>query len=892
MTLAPQYDPLAIESGIYQRWLDAGVFTASADSDREPYVIVIPPPNVTSVLHSGHGLNNTLQDVLIRFQRMRGREVCWLPGTDHAGIATQNVVERALGDEGKTRHDLGREPFVERVWEHVKQTGDTILEQLKAIGCSCDWSRTRFTFDDEYSLAVRKVFVDLHEEGLVYRGQRVIHWCPRCRTSLSDEEAEFKDRDGHLYHIAYEVAGQKDGQTKQAVVATTRPETMFGDVCLVLHPEDERCATFEGLTVRIPLTNVEIPIRTSKAVERDFGTGMLKVTPAHDANDFDIAEELGGFDRPVTIGEDARMADSDRVPEGLRGMERFEAREKIVELLQETGQLVKIDQYSHALRFCYRCNTAVEPLLSNQWFVHMKPLAEPALEAYRTDRLKFVPERWGKVYEHWMTGIRDWNISRQLWWGHRIPAWFCNDPDCDFITVAMDEPAGCGKCGVSVRQDEDVLDTWFSSWLWPFATFGWPNDTPDIDKFYPGHTLITAPDIIFFWVARMVMAGYHFMGDRPFETVYLNGVVRDPQHRAFSKSLGNGIDPLDVVKLYGADALRFTLVAGAAAGTDIIMDRSDLESTFAAGRHFANKCWNIGRFIVSNLEGPTPSIDEIDKTQLELADRWILSRCQHTIDAVTDSLIRYRLNDAANDVYHFIWDDLADWYVEQVKPRLYGTVPGGDVARGVLCHVFETALKLLHPITPFLTEELWSHLAGEREALIAASTWPEADDKLLDADAEDSFGRVQAAISAIRTIRAEYRIPPGKKVRAMFEAADDKALAAFKAEQATIERLAKLGELSLDGAGSETVGAHAVLSDGSSAFVPLGDAIDVASECDRLNGELERIDKQLTGVSKKLKNEQFVSRAPAEVVEREHEKERSWTEQREALAAKLRALGC
>lgn len=892
MTLAPQYDPLAIESGIYQRWQDAGVFKASADSDREPYVIVIPPPNVTSELHSGHGLNNTLQDVLIRFQRMRGREACWLPGTDHAGIATQNVVERALAKEGTTRHDLGREQFVERIWEHVHKTGDTILEQLKAIGCSCDWSRTRFTFDDEYSLAVRKVFVDLHDAGLVYRGQRVIHWCPRCRTSLSDEEAEFKDREGHLYHIAYEVTDQTDGETKQAVVATTRPETMFGDVCLVLHPEDERTATFEGLTVRIPLTEIDIPIRTSKAVERDFGTGMLKVTPAHDSNDFDIAEELGGFDRPVTIGEDARMTDTDRVPEGLRGMDRFEARKKIVELLKESGQLVKVDQYSHAIRFCYRCNTAVEPLLSNQWFVRMKPLAEPALEAYKTDRLKFVPERWGKVYEKWMTEIRDWNISRQLWWGHRIPAWFCDDQDCDFITVAMDEPDGCGKCGGTVRQDEDVLDTWFSSWLWPFATFGWPEETPDVKKFYPGHTLVTAPDIIFFWVARMVMAGYQFMGDSPFETVYLNGVVRDPSHRKFSKSLGNGIDPLDVVELYGADALRFTLVAGAAAGTDIIMDRGDLESTFAAGRHFANKCWNIGRFIVSNLEGPTASVRELDAQQLELADRWILSRCQHTIDSVTDSLNRFRLNDAANDVYHFIWDDLADWYVEQVKPRLYGTTPGGDVARGVLTHVFETALKLLHPITPFLTEELWSHLAGEREALIAAATWPEADESLVDADAEESFARVQAAISAIRAIRAEYRIPPGKPVRAMLQAADDIALAAFNAERSTIERFAKLSEFAIDGADTETIGAHGVLPDGSSVFVPLGDAIDVSSECARLNGELERIDKQLTGVSKKLQNEQFVSRAPAEVVEREHEKERSWKEQREALAAKLRALGC
>ncbi len=891
MTLAPQYDPLAIESGIYERWLDAGIFRGNEKSDNDPYVIVIPPPNVTDVLHSGHGFNNTLQDVLIRFERMRGRAAMWLPGTDHAGIATQNVVERALkNEEHTTRHDLGREKFVERVWEHVNTTGNTILEQLKAIGCSCDWSRTRFTFDDEYSHAVRKVFVDLHDTGLVYRGERVIHWCPRCLTSLSDEEAEFEDKGGFLYHIAYTVVDPKDGGPKEAVVATTRPETMFGDVCLVLHPDDERWTSYDGLCVRIPLTQVEIPVRTSKAVERDFGTAILKVTPAHDANDFDIAEELGGFDRPVIIDEDAKMMSVDRVPKALRGMERFEARKKIVELLKETGQLVKVEDHDHALRYCYRCKQPVEPLLSKQWFVKMKPLAEPALEAYTNGKLEFVPERWGKVYEHWMTNIRDWNISRQLWWGHRIPAWFCESPDCDHITVAIDEPETCGKCGGAVRQDDDVLDTWFSSWLWPFATFGWPEETADLKRFYPGHTLVTAPDIIFFWVARMVMAGYHFMGDTPFETVYLNGVVRDPQHRKFSKSLGNGIDPLDVVNLYGADALRFTLVAAAAAGTDIIMDRNDLEATFAAGRHFANKCWNIGRFIVSNLDGPSKTVEEIDAFDLELADRWILSRSQRTIESVTESLERFRLNDAANEVYHFIWDELADWYVEQVKPRLYGTTPGGDVARGVLCHVFESALKLLHPVAPFLTEELWGHLAGDR-GLLAAADWPVFEQSLVDDAAEQAFSRVQAAISAVRAVRAEYRIPPGKPVRAIFQPADDAARAHFESERPTIERLAKVSDLILDAEIGDEVGAHSVLPDGSSIFVPLGDAIDVDTEVARLSGELERIDKQLAGVTAKLNNEKFVSRAPEAVVDREREKERSWKEQRETLAAKLHALG-
>ncbi len=892
MALSPQYDPLTIESGVYQRWLDADVFTASADSDRDPYVIVIPPPNVTDVLHSGHGLNNTLQDVLIRFERMRGRETLWLPGTDHAGIATQNVVERALAKEGLSRHDLGREKFVERVWEHVREKGSVILDQLKAIGCSCDWTRTRFTFDDDYSLAVRRVFVDLHEAGLVYRGQRVIHWCPRCHTSLSDEEADFKEKEGRLYYIAYEVTNAHNDSPDRAVVATTRPETMFGDVCLVLHPEDERAPTLEGAAVRIPLTDVEIPIRTSSAVERDFGTGVLKVTPAHDANDFEIAEDLGGFDRPMIIGEDAKMMDVARVPEALRGLDRFDAREEAVKMLEEAGQLIKVERYEHAVRNCYRCRTAVEPLLSDQWFVHMKPLAEPALEAYRTGRLKFVPQRWGKVYEHWMTQIRDWNISRQLWWGHRIPAWFCDNPECDHITVTMEEPERCEVCGGSLHQDEDVLDTWFSSWLWPFATFGWPQETTDLGEFYPGHTLVTAPDIIFFWVARMVMAGYRFMDDSPFETVFLNGVVRDPTHRAFSKSLGNGIDPLDVVKLYGADALRFTLVAAAAPGTDIIMDRDDLEATFAAGRHFANKCWNIGRFIAANADGPQTHPDEIAFDQLELADRWILSRCQHAIETATGSLERFRFNDAAHGIYHFIWDELADWYVEQVKPRLYGNEPGEDIARGVLCHVFETALKLLHPITPFLTEELWSHMAGERERILASIEWPQVDEARLDADAETAFAIVQSAVSAIRTIRAEYRVAPGKEVRATLQASDVEARTAFETERPTIVRLAKLSELNLEGASAGAIGAHSVLPDGSSVFVPLGDAIDVEAECSRLHGELARVEKQLSGVTAKLNNEDFVNRAPAAVVDREREKERSWNEQRDALASKLQTLGC
>jgi valyl-tRNA synthetase len=870
--------------------LDANAFTADVDSTHEPYVIVIPPPNVTSVLHMGHGLNNTIQDVLMRYQRMQGREALWLPGTDHAGIATQNVVERALATEGKSRQDLGRDAFVERVWEHVHATGGSILEQLQAIGCSCDWTRTRFTLDDEYSLAVRRVFVQLYEEGLIYRGHRVIHWCPRCLTSLSDEEAEFRDRaNDSLYYIRYPFAGG-GGDGNGVVVATTRPETMFGDVCLVHHPDDERFAGLAGRMVEIPLSRLAIPIATSTAVERDFGTGMLKVTPAHDANDFDIAAALPDeYETPDTMTPDARMAHVPRVPDDLQGLDRDDARTRIVEQLKEQGLLVKVEPYSHAVRFCYRCHTIVEPRLSDQWFVSMRPLAEPALEAYRRGQLRFVPERWGKVYENWLTGIRDWNISRQLWWGHRIPAWYCDA--CDHITVSMDDPEQCEACGGTIRQDEDVLDTWFSSWLWPFATFGWPNQTADLKRFYPGHTLVTGPDIIFFWVARMMMAGYHFVGDRPFDTVYLNGIVRDPQHRAFSKSLGNGIDPLDVVERYGADALRYTIVAGAAAGTDVIMDRTQMDSTFAAGRNFANKLWNAGRLILQNVTEVPPAVETLDPAQFELADRWILSRCQRVTAETTEALDRYRLNDAASLVYHFVWDELADWYLEQVKPRLYGNGEGGDVARGILIHVFQTALTLLHPVMPFITEELWDHLPGERETLLASSAWPTPNTSFLDDDAEREFGLIQALVSAVRTIRAEYRVPPGATLRAEIAPATAAALEAVNAEQQTAQRLAKISELAVVDA-AEGVGGHAVLPDGSTVFVPLGDAIDVRQECERLRGELERLEGQLARVTTKLANEQFVSRAPAEVVGREREKEQTWREQCEALAAKLAALGC
>jgi len=907
--LAPQFDPAAVEAAVYRRWLETDVFAPRGTGDAEPYVIVIPPPNVTDRLHMGHGLNNTIQDLLIRFERMRGRETLWLPGTDHAGIATQNVVERILAREGKLRQDLGRDAFVERVWAYVRETGGTILDQLKAIGASCDWSRTRFTLDDGYSHAVRHVFVALHGDGLIYRGYRVIHWCPRCHTSLSDEEAEFRDTDGRLYWVRYRLQpvqrgsgaeGQRGGETAATageegswvVVATTRPETMFGDVAVVYHPDDERYAGLAGRTVAIPLSGVRIPVATSSVVEREFGTGLLKVTPAHDANDYEIARMLDpDGERPGIMTAEATMADVERVPEDLRGLDRHAARRRIVEQLEAAGQLAKVEPHRHSIRHCYRCDTVVEPRLSDQWFVRMKPLAERALAAYRAGEVRFVPERWGAVFEHWLTEIRDWNISRQLWWGHRIPAWYCDADGCGHITVAETAPPACERCGAAVRQDEDVLDTWFSSWLWPFATLGWPDRTDDLARFYPGHTLVTAPDIIFFWVARMIMGGYHFLGARPFATVFLNGIVRDTNHAKMSKSRGNGIDPLDVVRGYGADALRYTVLAGSAIGTDVILDPADLETSFAAGRNFANKLWNVGRFILTNLPGPTPDPARLDPQQFELADRWILSRCQTAVAETTEALERFRLNDAVGTLYHFVWDELADWYVEQVKPRLYGDVRGGEVARAILAHVFETVLRLLHPAMPFVTEELWGALPGEREPVLAGARWPRPDAARRDPEAEAEFALVREVVGAVRNIRAEYGVAPGRAVRAFVQPATLVATEACNAEQRTIERLARIDGLTL-GAPPSGVGAHAVLTDGSAVFVPLGDAIDVERECARLRDEVARLDTQLAAVARTLDNERFLAKAPADVVARERAKESSWREQRATIVEKLRVLGC
>ena len=890
--LAPQYNPSSIESELYRWWTERGLFSpeAHAPGSGEPYVIMMPPPNVTAVLHMGHGLNNTVQDVLIRFERMRGRRALWLPGTDHAGIATQNVVERELAAEGLTRFDLGRDAFVERVWAHVRETGPVILDQLKAIGSSADWSRTYFTLDEGLSRAVRETFVRLYEQGLVYRGHYIINWCPRCLTALSNEEVEKDEVDGQLWHLRYPLA---DG-SGHVSVATTRPETMLGDTAIAVHPEDERYQHLIGREVLLPVVERRIPIVADDAVDPGFGSGAVKVTPAHDPLDFDIGRRhsLPSID---IMTPEARI--SLAAPDRFQGLDRYEARRQVVKEFQEAGLLERVEDHRHAVGHCYRCNTVIEPRLSDQWFVRMEPLARPALAAYRDGTLRFVPERRGEDYAGWLEGIRDWCISRQLWWGHRIPVWYCDNEGCGQTSVSRTDLKRCPGCGGRVRQDDDVLDTWFSSWLVPFSSLGWPEKTPDLATFYPGHTLVSSPDILFFWVARMIMSGLHFMGEVPYSRIYLHGVVRDTQHRKMSKSLGNGIDPLEVVERYGADALRYSLISGMSVGTDVILDPDDLESSFAAGRNFANKLWNAGRFILSNLPGAVrplagTSSSAVRRNELTLADRWIIARCEATVLEATEAYERFRLNEAANAVYRFIWSDLADWYIEQVKPRLYGDQPGGDVARAVVAQTFDVALRMLHPIMPFITEALWRRFPGRPEtASISISPWPTPDPRARDPEALREFGLVQELVGAIRGIRAEYGVQPGQVVRTIVSVADKETVAALGQERPTILRLAKLSALTF-GESREGGGGHAVLSDGTAVFVPLGDAIDVGRECSRLGSEVARLGRLVESQEKKLGNEQFVARAPADVVDRERQKLTTWQEQREVLVKKRELLGC
>jgi valyl-tRNA synthetase len=906
----PQFDPAAVERTAYARWQAEGVFKARADHSiraggkRAPYVIVMPPPNVTAVLHMGHGLNNTVQDVIIRWRRMCGDEALWLPGTDHAGIATQNVVEKMLAKEGKTRHDVGREAFVHRTEQFVADTGGVILQQLQAIGASADWSRTAYTLSPRLSRAVREAFVRLFERGLIYRGHRVIHWCPRCLTSLSDEEAEHHETDGKLYHIAYPLTSVNARDTGgKIVVATTRPETMLADVAVAVNPSDERYADLVGRTVLLPLANVEIPIVADEYSDPTFGTGAVKITPAHDANDFDVAQRHQ-LAMPVVIDESGFvrevMDSAGRVPESVRGLDRMAARERIVELLRDGGFLVKVDNHRHSIRRCYRCDTVVEPRLSEQWFVKMKPLAEPALRAVRDGTIRILPERWEAVYINWLEGIRDWNISRQLWWGHRIPVWYCDG--CGRVSASRENLERCPACSGPVRQDEDVLDTWFSSALWPLSTLGWPEETDDLKAFYPTDTLITAPEILFFWVARMIMNGYAFRGEPAFRTVYLHGTVRDTNHLKMSKSLGNGIDPLDVVRDYGADALRYTVIAGMGLGADTILDPNDLERSFAPGRNFVTKLWNIGRFLLTNVgDEPVVSLTDLATHRLTRADRWILGRLNSAIagcdqalgparpaGAVWNGAERYtglRLNEYIEAARSFAWSELADWYLESVKSRL--AVPGEDreTARAVLVYAFDQVLRLLQPVVPFVTDALWQRLPREDTTALAIEPWPVV--RAVAGDVND-FSLVIDAVNAVRRLRADYSIAPGKSVACTLVPSPASA-DVFGEEAAMIGRLARADVTMATQAPTEA-SAHAVLADGTQVVLSLAGAVDVEKECSRLRTELASLDKQLDSLRGRLRNENFLSRAKPDVVEAERVKETEWSSRRTLLAEKVQGL--
>jgi valyl-tRNA synthetase len=743
---------------------------------------------------------------------------------------------------------------------------------------------------------VTDTFVRLYEQGLIYRGKRLVNWDPELKTAVSDLEVESEEEEGFLWYIRYPMADGSGALT----VATTRPETMLGDTAVAVHPGDERYRHLVGRNLRLPLVDRLIPVVADEAVDPAFGSGAVKVTPAHDPTDFEIGRrhELPSVD---VMTPEARM--SLAVPERFQGLDRFEARKRVAAELESQGLLEKVENHRHAVGHCYRCETVIEPRLSEQWFVRMEPLARPALARYRDGTIRFIPERRGDDYERWLDGIRDWCISRQLWWGHRIPVWYCEAERCARISVSRTDLSACPGCGGAVRQDEDVLDTWFSSWLVPFTSLGWPERTEDLATYYPGHTLVSSPDIIFFWVSRMIMSGLEFMGEPPYTRIYLHGVVRDTRHRKMSKSLGNGIDPLEVVDRYGADALRYSLISGMSVGTDVILDPDDLDSSFAPARNFANKVWNAGRFILSNLDGPTRPLAgrsgaAVRREELTLADRWIIARCDATVREATDAYERFRLNEAAGAVYRFLWSDLADWYIEQIKPRLYGDVPGGDVARAVAVQTFDVALRLLHPVMPFITEALWRRFPGRpAEASISVAPWPLPDRRAEDAEALREFGLVQEVVGAIRAIRAEYGVQPGQPVRAVVTlqrggaAAGRRDGGAIHREEATVTRLAKVSELSF-GEPRERVGGHAVLSDGTSVFVPLGDAIDLDRECGRLGAERQRLTQLVEAQEKKLGNQQFVSRAPADVVRREREKAATWRDQRDAVARKLTLLGC
>lgn len=871
------YDPKTFEKKWYAYWEKNRLFHAEVEPQKIPYSIVIPPPNVTGQLHMGHAMDNTLQDILIRWRRMQGYNTLWMPGCDHAGIATQAKVEEALREEGLTRYDLGREKFLERVWAWKEKFGNRIMSQLRSLGSSCDWERERFTMDEGCSRAVREVFVSLYEEGLIYQGTRITNWCPRCHTALSDIEVEHETEVGHLWHLRYRFADSDD----YVEIATTRPETMFGDTGVAVHPEDVRYREMVGRTLILPIANRQIPLFADEYVDPTFGTGAVKVTPAHDPNDFDMGkrhslEQIKVIENDGTMGEGAGR---------YAGMDRYACRKALVKELAALGVLVETEEHEHAVGHCSRCHTTVEPLVSKQWFVKMASLAKPAIEVVREGRIHFVPERFTKIYENWLENIRDWCISRQLWWGHRIPAWYCDD--CGKVSVSRTDLTACPACGSShLHQDEDVLDTWFSSALWPFETMGWPEKTPELQQFYPTRTLVTGYDIIFFWVARMVMMGLKFGGDIPFHHVFIHGLVRDSQGRKMSKSLGNGIDPVEVIDKYGADTLRFMLVTGNTPGNDMRFYWARVE----AARNFANKLWNASRFMLMNLQGFDRSF--VPKAEdYTLADRWILSRYARTSAVVTENLEKFELGEAARAIYEFIWGEFCDWYIELVKPRLYAEE--GDsrrTAQYVLGYVLERTLRLLHPFMPFITEEIWQHIPHEGKSIMTAP-WPTGEETWLDKENEASMAAIMEVIKAIRNMRAEVNAAPGKKSEAILHFSDAAQQAVFTANDGYLHALAEADPVTILSLTAERPeNAMTAAAGGVEIYLPLKGLIDMEKETARLSKELDGLTKEIARTEGKLANEKFVTKAPVAVVAKEREKLQDYEEKKRVVEERLRYL--
>ena len=861
MEFAKSFEPGTIEARWYDHWLRLGVFTARPDSPRPPHSMVIPPPNVTGRLHMGHALNNTLQDILARWRRMKGDDVLWLPGTDHAGIATQMVVDRQLQSEGLSRERLGREEFIKRIWQWKEEYGGAIIGQLQRLGCSCDWTRERFTMDQGLSRAVREAFVRLHEAGLIYRDKFIVNWCPRCRTAISDLEVIPQETQGHLYTVRYPFAGGGGGGIE---VATTRPETMLGDTGVAVHPDDERYRGMVGRKVVLPLVGREIPIVADAFVEKEFGTGAVKITPAHDPNDFEAARRTG-LPPLVVMDDQGRM--NDNVPARYRSLDRFEARRLVIEDLKDGGHLVAVADHLHNVGRCQRCSTVVEPYLSTQWFVRVKPLAEEAVRAVAEGRVRFTPPHWVNSYNEWMGKIHDWCISRQLWWGHQIPAWHCET--CAEIHVAREAPAACRRCGGrALRQDPDVLDTWFSSGLWPFSTLGWPDPAADLKRYYPTTVLVTGFDILFFWVSRMIMMGLHLMHDVPFRRVYITGLVRDAEGQKMSKTRGNVIDPLDLIDRYGADALRFTLAAMATPGSDLPL----AEERMVGYRAFANKIWNAARFVLLNLgeQGEAPSPSPLPPpARLAVADRWILSRLSRLAMTVEDRLQEFRFDEMANALYQFLWHEYCDWYLEMVKPHLQPGAPPADAARAraVLLHVLDAVLRLLHPVMPFLTEDLWQRIPHQGET-IALAPYPAPDPGLIDEGAEREIESVMEVVARVRNIRAELNIDPGRRLPLRYHGKDGDARQVVARNAATIATLARLDSVA-EAADLSALGAAArAVAPGLDLAVPLAGVLDLEAEKRRLLRAIDKLAKESETHSRKLSNSEFLGKARPEVVEK------------------------